>query len=489
MSSNNTPTVSISDLVPLVVAALKDQAITDENEELRQQLNNERNERLLVQVTGPKGAPVYYQASLKDGGTCRGDRYGDTVWIVPFGKKKKENVALSLNLVNELEVRLGGNFLFFLKDTRFGGYEDDFNRDLDEPQMGGIHFNNIPSQIFVHGKIGPILWLDYSEALNQRSIPQLALLANDNANQTGNLIITAVVFNMDQLGGSIISLLNQMGISTTYIHDESWVTSIRNTGRPPFSSFFGDVRVGVKDIKSKLVLYLKDPSITFRNPLHPKPQLKLLLEMVDDPQFSYSLRDYCIISTLISVLPMVFSRDNVDDVGETNEESLKTINEILKNQEELVKDIFSVIMKVMTEPWVVKELLEFITHLADGSNFKMLFLQDDEGNCGFSSNNNKNILSGVFFDVVTNTLVHYGADMEVEMKDTSIKVLGKLSLMNDCKVFGTDGALPQIGKLFQQHSGNETHKNILFHIMHDIMSRQAYGPDARPDKTATIITP
>jgi len=483
MSFNNTPTVSISDLVPLVVAVLKDQAVADENEELRQQLNDQINERLLVQVTGPNGTPVFYQASLKDGGTCSEDEYGYKAWMVHFGKKEDgtnntdEDIVLPSHLINEIEIRMNGNFLFFLKESRMDihVYDEDFNKEYinsNEPQMGGIHFKDNSSKIVVHGRIGPFRWSQYSEV----SAPELIAFANDDT----KLNVTAVVFNMDKLGDSIISLLDRMGTSTTCIHDESWVASVRSTGRPPSSTFFGDVRVGVKEIKSMLVLYSEDSSITFSNPLHQKQQLKLLLEMVDDPRFSYSLRDYYGISSLISVLSTVFVRNNVDDVGETNEESLKTINEILKNQRELVKDTFSVTMKVTTEQWVVKELLE---HLTSESIFSDVFL---EGIGGYSNNCNRNIIAlGLFYAICK--LLNTQPNIGYKYLNMSVKLLERLTKKIDVKVFVFEGAMTEVSRLVTKFfkSDNEDHKKIS-KILHHMAGTVVLGTNGKaPDLPST----
>ena len=69
---------------------------------------------------------------------------------------------LDLNLIDGLEIRVGRSLSILLKNTRFFTtyFEDDFNRDSDEPQMAGIHFINNSPRIIVHYKIGPILWHD-----------------------------------------------------------------------------------------------------------------------------------------------------------------------------------------------------------------------------------------------------------------------------------------------------------------------------------------
>jgi len=226
--------MSISDLVPLVAAVLKDQAVTDENKELRQQLNDQIYERLLVQITGKGGTPVYYQASLKDGGTA----CADSLWMVGFEKKIDtnfgEDIIVPINLINELELRLGGHIFLFMRIAlaKTDCCNDDIDEMVNEPQMGGIHFEE-NMMCCVHGKIGPILHSDYIDLDGSMEIPELIGFAENNGNQLQDLIITAVEFDKETFGDSIISLLERMGTSTTDVYDERWVDSVRSTGRPP----------------------------------------------------------------------------------------------------------------------------------------------------------------------------------------------------------------------------------------------------------------
>lgn len=187
----NTST-SISDLVPFVAAVLKEKAIADENEELRQQLTelqqqltNAKDERLLVQITGRDGSPVHYQASLKDGRYSVDDSGGEErrMWIVGFEQKNKdtttsdEDIILPFNnSVNELEIRLGGHIFHFMRRdfAETNQYAEDFDRNdinfAEQPQMGGVHFHNVSDSgpiCFVHGRFGPVLWNDF---INQTGI-------------------------------------------------------------------------------------------------------------------------------------------------------------------------------------------------------------------------------------------------------------------------------------------------------------------------------
>jgi len=246
MSSTST---SISDLVPLVVAVLQDQAVIDKVDELQQQLNDQINERLLLQVTGPNGTPVYYQGSLNDGGTCVSDQGDGEVWIVYFGKKQDNNnnnntIVVPLNLIDGLEIRFGGHLVLFMMDTRIQtnwyNYDEEFDRNYinsNEPQMGGIHFSDTDRKNpihNVHGRVGPIPWSVYKDhKLDNMEWWNLRKYADDDSNPTQDLIITAIEFNKYLWGESIISLVEKMGTSTTNVHNESWMRSVRSIGRPP----------------------------------------------------------------------------------------------------------------------------------------------------------------------------------------------------------------------------------------------------------------
>ena len=61
---------SNSDLAPFVASVLKDRTVADlmtEIDELKKEAQRKDDERLRVEITGPRGTPVYYQASMKDG--------------------------------------------------------------------------------------------------------------------------------------------------------------------------------------------------------------------------------------------------------------------------------------------------------------------------------------------------------------------------------------------------------------------------------------
>lgn len=203
---------SKSDLASFVAAVLRDETVADLNkdiEELRQQLSNERDERLLVEVTGRGGMPVHCQASLKDGYDCI---YTGKNWCVPF---EQNYVVLPLaDSVEELEIRLGGIVVFKINKSTVTIDEvfDDFDRgNKEEAQMGGIYFNNDRKDSgpvdSVGCTFGPVLYDDYTR-LDYKNMQQLTKFANEDGRQAQGLIIGGVEFIKSKIPG-IVSLLER----------------------------------------------------------------------------------------------------------------------------------------------------------------------------------------------------------------------------------------------------------------------------------------
>lgn len=104
----------MSDLAPFVAAVLRDRTVTElkkENDELRQKVD----QFVKVQVTGPKGTPIYYEGSLKNGyDTPTGTGYWidlchcDDVSSLEYRIDNGVEGGVYLNDIKTFEVRLGG---------------------------------------------------------------------------------------------------------------------------------------------------------------------------------------------------------------------------------------------------------------------------------------------------------------------------------------------------------------------------------------------
>jgi len=244
----------------------------------------------------------------------------------------------------------------------------------------------------------------------------------------------------------------------------------------------------VEIIVSKLILYEHrlNFEVDYDNLAHPIHHVKKLRNLSSEHEWLAWLAmvvDHSLLHVVLTALPQVISQPNmnIEDVADdaVDKESEK---EIHRKQGEWLDNCFFLIRHMMRSLPLV---IQFTSYLAKDENFKKLFLQDDDGNCGFRSNIIKTGLSGGMFYAVTYSLNQHGKDMEAEVKDTSIRVLGKLSSMIDSKVFGMDGALKEISHLIQ-HSDDEIHKNILFHIFNDIYIRQDVGADLYRAKRGSI---
>ena len=211
----------MSDLAPFVAAVLKDRTVADlkdENVELREQRDGQRDGRLVVQITGPGGTPIHYEASLANGYSSGG---GES-WTIDLEQRHDDagnGFVVSLIDIEELEIRLGGvaiqRFNRNALDIGCDILTTDFDRDNKmEPQMGGIMFvtrSECDGPLYtVHGRIGRILWEDYSTLAAGNNIEWDELMDT----QARDLIITGLEFRKREIRG-IITLLEDMGISTS----------------------------------------------------------------------------------------------------------------------------------------------------------------------------------------------------------------------------------------------------------------------------------
>ena len=206
--------MSASDLAPFVAAVLKDRTVAgmiQENNELKSKLTDCDNERLLVEVTGQHGSPIYYKGSMRNGGRC-----GDDNWCVHLEKK---DAGLPLILLPDLEIWLGGTLLQQFKYTtdnlaslggiNFKEIDSESNMGIGSIRVTSATVHISPVVTSTYGRIGPMLRTDYEELTAMTNVTQLMDLYQ---NRTAPfIIIEYIIFDKKKIRG-IISLLEKLGI-------------------------------------------------------------------------------------------------------------------------------------------------------------------------------------------------------------------------------------------------------------------------------------
>ena len=97
-------TQSGSDLAPFVAAVLNDRTVAgliQENNELKSELTDRDNERLLVEVTGQDGSPIYNKGSMRNARRC-----GIHHNVLDFDNDGRDGFPLSS--LTGIEIRVGG---------------------------------------------------------------------------------------------------------------------------------------------------------------------------------------------------------------------------------------------------------------------------------------------------------------------------------------------------------------------------------------------
>ena len=203
--------MSGSDLAPFVAAVLNDRTVAgmiQENNELK----SRENERLLVQITGKNGTPIYYEESLKNAGRNRDDQI-----FLRFNIGSRADLTtdgLPLSSLDEIEIRLGGVVVqrFNIDDLNI-----QFDDDLydEENRMEFITLQNNYSRPngsgpieCVHGKIGP-LYQSQLAGHDMLLTDLLELVADENNDLTPHtLIIEGLIFHEKDISG-IMSLIKK----------------------------------------------------------------------------------------------------------------------------------------------------------------------------------------------------------------------------------------------------------------------------------------
>ena len=218
----------MSDLAPFVAATLRDKIVDDlktENEKLREELARVADRQLAVQVTGPNGAPVYYETSLKRGAYC--EHLGGKCWRVEFD----ETAAIPLHAISNLEIRVGGMVVQQFTQTTFqalsmseslsgggggggGGVTHRGGGGDNEPRMYEIVFlisQSSPVDVGF-GRFGPMRPSEFREVgSGPHKMRDLVRLCESGLAR--DLSMTSICFLKSKISGSM-ALLENMGVPT-----------------------------------------------------------------------------------------------------------------------------------------------------------------------------------------------------------------------------------------------------------------------------------
>ena len=212
---------STRDLVPFVSFLQTNQ------DALQQQFQQEREDRLRVELKGPGGGdPLHCATSMKRGYTDKGDR-NIPHWVVRFhhsfdgvnnvvrDSKYPDNIYTLipnfLETIAGLEVHLGGVVVLKVRAaTVVAPEEAGFDRTRDEdPQMGIVAFVNADG-VKLWGRVGPIRYHDFVAIPRNITVPGLVQFwtehptTNNNTDATvllPQLQILAVSFLQSQIPG------------------------------------------------------------------------------------------------------------------------------------------------------------------------------------------------------------------------------------------------------------------------------------------------
>ena len=133
----------MSDLAPFVAAAIRDKVIDelqDEISQLKSKLESERQKSQQVAITGPRGHPIYAQASFRDGNFD----YSPELWKVEFPRQSPSSLqqpqptSCSLRAFSDMEVRIGGICKARLANGIVEGFVNDVHNNYNHNTKSGV---------------------------------------------------------------------------------------------------------------------------------------------------------------------------------------------------------------------------------------------------------------------------------------------------------------------------------------------------------------
>ncbi|OEU06660.1 hypothetical protein FRACYDRAFT_265801 [Fragilariopsis cylindrus CCMP1102] len=205
--------MSGSDLAPFVAAVLNDRTVAgliQENNGLQSRLTESEKERLVVEVTGQNGSPIYYKGSMRNGG-----RLGDDHWLVHL---EKNDTVLSLISLSDLEIWLGGTLVeqFRYITDNLKSFDGRNFKEIDNASnmgRGSIRVISAtalktPVVACTYGRIGPMLRTDYKELEAMTNVTQLMDLYQNRT--APGIFIEYIIFKNKGIRG-IMALLEKLG--------------------------------------------------------------------------------------------------------------------------------------------------------------------------------------------------------------------------------------------------------------------------------------
>jgi len=230
--------MSASELASFVAAVIDDGIAPElkrKIDALESTIQNRDHARLLVQITGRHGRPIYGEASLQDGMPTDDVNDDDTLWSL-LDLQDEEDVFIcpfDEESLQQLEIRVGGNLIM----SRFSdllvvidGF--DYEEHQDEEDLDKLvywdhvcfraaaDYDETDCPIYgLSGRVGPITVRQY-KTLCERSepgieIPTSDLFEHNVATTSRNMTLTVEEINFlkNNISGSI-SLMKQLGIRT-----------------------------------------------------------------------------------------------------------------------------------------------------------------------------------------------------------------------------------------------------------------------------------
>ena len=198
--------------------------LQNDRDALQQQLQREREDRLRVELTGPRGVLVHFEGSMKDGVRSNFSDDGEVIpsWIVRLDLR----IPNFIDTVAGLELRVGGNVVFRFDDAlifitapaRQAGF--DLAR-VDQPQIAIIRY--LSPDVIVAVRVGPIVYQNYINLFGPNrpmAVPDFVRFWRDHRTNNPNdnvllqdLNVEVVHFCKNSIPGTM-SVLQSMGLST-----------------------------------------------------------------------------------------------------------------------------------------------------------------------------------------------------------------------------------------------------------------------------------
>jgi len=248
--------MSASDLAPFVAAIIDDGIAPElqrENEEQQRKINTLEskiqelnNERLLVQITGRHGRPIYGETSLKHGKSSSypfADGPEMNLLLLQINNENDAICPFDEEPVTQLEIRVGGMLIMprvleqLVTILSFNDEEHDDEDDLDKlvylnelelPTNAAFDDEDDCPIIQLIGRVGPITVRHYkslcnlpedaaiyiSNLLEHNVLPTTGAATEAQQTRKMTLTVTKIVFYRKNISGCI-SLMKQLGIRTS----------------------------------------------------------------------------------------------------------------------------------------------------------------------------------------------------------------------------------------------------------------------------------